>query len=109
MKRLIIALATYVSIATTAAFAESSNRRISGNIIKIECGDATNLSLRLTNRKIVTGACMERWCEALCGDRMATARKRTIGKRISTSVRIINMEESEEGVLANEFYNTHFE
>ena len=40
---------------------------------------------------------------------MEAARNRTIGKRISVSIRVINMEEAEDGVLSNEFYNINLE
>ena len=102
---LLVTMALIFDVAETMA----ADRRVSGIISKIECGDGTDLSLRLTNRKIIAGVCFEKWCEALCGDRMEAARNRTIGKRISASVRVVNMEEAEEGVLSNEFYNINFD
>ena len=110
IKKIYLMMLVLSTVATNyASSLSAADRRLTGIIAKIDCGDATNLSLRLSNRSLIIGACMAQWCESLCGPRMEQARNRTIGKRISASVRVINMEEEEEGVLSNEFYNITLE
>ena len=46
---LLLTMALVSNVAETMA----ADRRVSGSISKIECGDGTDLSLRLTNRKII--------------------------------------------------------
>ena len=83
----------------------ASERRVSGAIIEVDCGDGTNFTVRKENGKRLLGVCYEKWCENLCAENAASARNRIKGKKVSFSVRITNTEEPSSGSLANELYN----
>ena len=83
----------------------AAERRVSGTITEVDCGDGTNLSVSDQNGKHFFGVCYEGWCESLCADSSGSARNRIIGTKVSFSVRITNTEEPSSGSLANELYN----
>ena len=87
----------------------ASERRVSGTIVEVDCGDGTNLTVRKENGKRLLGVCYEKWCEHLCAENAASARNRIKGKKVSFSVRITNTEEPSRGSLVNEFYNMTLE
>ena len=87
----------------------AAERRVSGTISEVDCGDGTNFAIRKQNGKRLLGVCYEKWCENLCAENAASARNRLIGTNVSFSVRITNTEEPSSGSLANEFYNMTLE
>lgn len=89
--------------------AYAAERRISGTITEVDCGDGTNLSVSDQNGKHFFGVCYEDWCESLCADNAGSVRKKIIGTKVSFSIRITNTEEPSSGSLANEFYNMTLE
>ncbi len=87
----------------------AAEMRVTGTIIEVDCGDATNFAVRDENGKRLFGVCYENWCENLCAENAASARNRLIGTKVSFSVRITNTEEPSSGSLANEFHNMTLE
>jgi len=82
---------------------KANDREISGMIVGIVCGDATSFVIKTDTGKKLAGACLEPWCDGICGS--SNAKQRVIGKRISAKSRVTNMEEPTDGVQVNEFYN----
>jgi len=89
---------------TDAIYAQT---RVAGEVVEVDCGDATNLRLKTTAGKQIWGTCLEQWCYDVCSSEFS--RKKIIGRKLSASVRIANMEEPEYGVLVNEFYDVMFD
>jgi hypothetical protein len=85
--------------------ADAAERRISGTIVAVDCGDATNFIVRQNDGERLSGVCYEKWCEGLCGEQAVSAKRRMIGREISMSIRVVNTEEASSGSLANEFYH----
>lgn len=105
MRALISWCVVLVAVDPTVA----AERRVSGLISKITCGDGTDLTITMRTKKKLTGVCYENWCEKLCGEKAVDTRKYKIGTSISASVRVINTEESEVGAISNEFFNITLE
>jgi hypothetical protein len=99
--------ATVLIFCLNSAYA--AENRVTGAITKIDCGDGTNLEITTMKKRHLEGVCYEKWCDQLCGERTEDARARTIGRKISASVRVVNTEEAESGSLANEFFHITLE
>ena len=87
----------------------ASDRRVSGTITEVDCGDGTNFAILEPNGKRLLGVCYENWCENLCAENAEAARNRLMGTKVSFGIRITNTEEPSSGSLVNEFYNMTLE
>ncbi len=105
LPRIILALSLIIGPTVVRA----AENRVTGTVISVICGDATNFELRLGSKRRLQGVCYETWCDQLCGERASRARARMIGRKLSTSVRVVNTEEPESGAIANEFFNITLE
>jgi hypothetical protein len=105
LKNICVLIAGFILSSSTYA----SERRVSGTIIEVDCGDGTNFAVRKENGRRLLGVCYEKWCEDLCAENAASARNRIKGKKFSFSVRVTNIGEPSSGSLANEFYNMTLE
>lgn len=109
MKTWIITAARTLVIAgamwTSAIPPQAAERRISGTIMKVDCGDGTILVLKQKSGKKVEGVCYEKWCDSLCGERAVDARNRMAGRQIEASIRVVDTEEPGSGAIANELFD----
>ena len=93
------------AIWTSAIPLHATERRISGTIVKVDCGDGTNLVLKQKSGKKVEGVCYEKWCDSLCEENAVNARNRMAGRQIEASIRVVDTEEPGSGAISNEFFN----